>query len=84
MMNGVGNMRKSDMSEWQPIETAPKHKQIICAHEDHRWIRFGILYPELPSRWYYSTTNERNQFGSDDPPTHWMPLPEPPKKETAR
>lgn len=67
------NQRNND---WQPIETAPKDGKsilvvngnwIVTAHW-HRsqqcWASCGPTYERLP--W-------------DEQPTHWMPLPEPPK-----
>lgn len=76
------------MSEWQPIETAPltgvgpMGPQIVCAHAEKRWIRFGRYYGQVRS-WYYSGTNERSQYvqADGDAPTHWMPLPAPPATE---
>ena len=69
------------VSQWRPIADAPKDgTQIICGHDKRRWIRFGRYYPEL-KRWYFSGTSERSQFAEieGDAPTHFMPLPAPPK-----
>ncbi len=68
------------MSEWQPIETAPKNfAQLICGHNQHKWVRFGRFEPIL-KRWYYSGTSERSQWAQieGDEPTHWMPIPKAP------
>lgn len=70
---------------WRPIETYHsadgfvKVKQVLCAHSEKKWIRFGRYYPEM-KHWYYSGTNERSQWSQvqGDAPTHWMPLPMPP------
>ena len=68
------------MSEWQPIETAPKDGTACLVTYD------GIV---VPARWRLSRIS-KNLFGwhldnwSDLDiefamnPTHWMPLPEPP------
>lgn len=70
---------------WRPIETAPRTSRgpfgpnLICAHSEKRWIRFG-RYDQMGRRWLYSGTSERSQWAQveGDAPTHWMPLPEPP------
>lgn len=70
--------------EWQPIETAPTGKlgaiQMLLCHSKKKWVRMGRFYGEA-GVWYYSGTNERSQWAQveGDEPTHWMPLPEPPK-----
>lgn len=75
------------MSEWQPIETAPKDVEILCfcpletpqivscikreftmLKDDFDWE--GIEYTDEALRDIVPTGAE---------PTHWMPLPEPPK-----
>jgi hypothetical protein len=64
--------------EWQPIETAPKDgTKIIC------------YSPEAPGgkirvTWYRNPSDHAGYLGWGEfnmvywPPTHWMPLPEPP------
>ena len=69
-----------DRFSWQPIETAPKDGTPILAYEPT---------PGSPTEEdgrYYITTGYRvrNQYrtGTEhENPTHWMPLPEPPKEE---
>jgi hypothetical protein len=66
------------MSEWQPIETAPKDKVIdIWLKNGHRWS--DCYYDTICHEWrtsrpagYLISVHERGV-------THWMPLPEPPK-----
>ena len=71
------------MSEWQPIETAPKDRMILGYIPDPpEWSSiYGhvrvILADEFDGRLV-----EWTHFAGDDTttvvPTHWMPLPEPP------
>ena len=78
------------MSEWQPIETAPKDQYVdILAAEPNEddpgsfmqyvctWAPAEFLSPDKPRKkmrygWMVLGADEMN-------PTHWMPLPEPPK-----
>ena len=65
------------MSDWQPIETAPMDgtevllfgdrfdSAYLCAFHDGEW-KYAGRYPDC---WDGGIVN----------PTHWMPLPAPPK-----
>lgn len=71
---------------WQPIQNLdPKLKlkgvNLILAHDEHGWIRFGRFFPNQ-GEWYYSGTNERSQWAQTkgDEPTHFMPMPPRPIK----
>ena len=73
------------MSEWQPIETAPKDDTLRFLLEPKelsgrtRYGRVSVGY------WAVSRQHIAGGYWSDDSlagisqPTHWMPLPEPPK-----
>jgi hypothetical protein len=67
---------------WQPIETAPKDgTSVLLADNDEiqicQWSErnvFGVR------EWCYGhCEGEYNSRYTFDCPTHWMPLPEPPK-----
>lgn len=67
------------VSEWQPIETAPKRGDVLlwfdnCVHEGC-WIR---KQREFVEGWYWAGYSERPTGPLY--PTHWMPLPDPPKE----
>jgi hypothetical protein len=72
------------MSEWQPIETAPKDGTMVLLLEHRRaysssTIDFGCFeFIEISDtdghRIYDWTSND----GRIEEPTHWMPLPTPP------
>lgn len=60
------------MSEWQPISTAPKDLTVILVWDmSGRTGEIELAYWER-DRW-------SNYEGFTIEPTHWMPLPEPPK-----
>lgn len=59
------------MSEWKPIETAPKDGMVLVAgfwDDGRSWRDIGHCdHLGVVGRWDYNLE-----------PTHWMPLPEPP------
>ncbi len=65
-----------DAEGWMPIETAPKDGTVILL--GHEAAVFDGWWYEAESAW---VDGERNMY--DDychyNPTHWQPLPEPPK-----
>ena len=69
------------MSEWQPIETAPKDGTVIL-----QWHPCGNLWPAyyLIVQWSPSCEAWMSPIDTDSsyffPGTHWMPLPAPPHK----
>jgi hypothetical protein len=81
------------MSEWQPIETAPKDGTDIIAMYIHIstqivhaafWMSCveGLDDPEDEGWWTYDWSEvSRTKMTGWMTPTHWMPLPEPPKDQ---
>lgn len=74
------------MSEWRPIDSAPKDGSAVLLFGGEGC--FGWTPPanmaDLPlsiSRWsedrWVEATGE--QYQPHDGPTHWMPLPDPPR-----
>lgn len=66
---------------WQPIETAPKDRTVIwCYLPDFdeqaclRWVTFDDW-----SGWLYVESVLNDCLDIELAPSHWMPLPEPPK-----
>lgn len=59
------------MSEWQPIETAPRDGTLILLCETpHNWIGIG-RHVDLPNDKLWLLENGWQVYA-----THWMPLPE--------
>ena len=80
------------MSEWQPIETAPKDgtrvllfPQYCVAHwefGDENWMIAPLDMSEMPVEERFKGTFYciyPEVIYEDGVPTHWMPLPEPPQ-----
>jgi hypothetical protein len=68
------------MSEWQPIETAPKDGTHIILFwpyvTDEGHVTSGYWY--LPGEGEIAGWHSWDVNGYATPPTHWMPLPAPP------
>ena len=57
------------MSEWREIETAPHDgTNILVSHKGADWV--------FVARWFKGYWKANSVYCK---PTHWMPLPEPPK-----
>lgn len=75
-------------NEWQPIESAPKNcvRRDGKSHFGPRILVTGCLFTDttIASWWWWDGEWEHGAFLSDGngnvgAPTHWMPIPEPPK-----
>lgn len=62
-----------DARAWRPIETAPKDKSSILIIDSENFITIGEFSEK---RGCFANTEECWKI---ETPTHWMPLPEPPK-----
>ena len=74
---------------WQPIETAPKDQKVLvitCSGGIHigevflygkPFFRIKLDFGNVASTFYMPYSKDREEY---DMPTHWMPLPEPPKE----
>jgi hypothetical protein len=60
-----------DVMSWQPIETAPMAKPVICCFEG------GGVYIAHYSRAIEQWVSEYGHYLNE--PTHWMPLPKLPQ-----
>ncbi len=66
--------------EWQPIETAPERGEVLITGLNGnvpgqgRWVAMA----KRGSHGWYNGGDDTYTF---HPPTHWMPVPEPPKDE---
>ena len=73
------------MSDWQPIETAPKNKHLLFfGQQEHSQndsvtykgpMIFSGYWDEMDESWCARGSTWEGPFFN---PTHWMPLPEPP------
>ena len=64
---------------WKPIETAPRDGTSILVFTDR-----GVFEATFVSYWEFAVANYHGCLccsGRGDNPTHWMPLPEPPKEK---
>ena len=65
--------------QWQPLETAPKNGDMFIAYQNGsvyecRWVEYPPDLDHRGSAGFLDMTNDGIEY-----PTHWMPLPEPPK-----
>ena len=72
------------MSEWQPIESAPKDGTVVFLGWESK--EGEIIHPEERGLWNFVIDEWCHDGELEDyyvmfHPTHWMPLPEPPTKE---
>lgn len=71
------------MSEWQPIETAPKKR--VFSDGDHTYCQQILVFDGevVRARWWSHKSGAENFLkdgGRACYPSHWMPLPAPPER----
>jgi hypothetical protein len=78
--SGTSRNEKKAMSEWQPIETAPDHP--VCLVWDDYFGMKCARFDPLRKQWVSDGPYDWEVGGKeiDLNPTHWMPLPAPPKR----
>jgi len=70
------------MTDWQTIDTAPKDGTEVLCHYGQAWGGETVVLA-----WFKDWNGKGNgawvREGDNDyaDPSHWMPLPEPPKEE---
>ena len=62
------------MTEWQPIETAPRNVEVLTKIDDHNGERNVQTLTRMGSLWWVPNGSTYVYYS----PTHWMPLPEAP------
>ena len=68
------------MTDWQPIETAPKDTPILIYATETWRIRYFICVAKLGKYGWEAVGASGYECENDfEHPTHWMSLPEPPK-----
>ncbi len=75
-----GDSGDAQVLRWRPIETAPKDESIlvyITGATSGMDFEIAHCASDDPDGDWYSSTNLGGPF--DMPPTHWMPLHEPPQ-----
>ena len=67
------------MSEWQPIETAPMDERVVMGYFGPGHDRYGFAAISHFFKWEAMPKRLPTNWPITEAPTHWMPLPEPPK-----
>ena len=69
------------MSEWQPIETAPRDGTwvLVCGNGWAVTTAWYAMNERVGKAYWKADTEWDDDYLADRLPTHWMPLPEPPQ-----
>lgn len=66
------------MSEWEPITTAPTGERVLVYGAKR--LQWAVAEYTDKDGWEVESCSDRYSIY---PPTHWMPLPEPPSSRTS-
>lgn len=64
------------MDNWKPIESAPRTRKTILVFCNERKNQYTVSWNEHFNEWVHAGST---YAGLGEAPTHWQPLPEPPK-----
>lgn len=73
--------RLRSLTDWQPIETAPKDKDILLfvGETGEQFVAFwGVSLEDGDGQWIFARAKDLSFVVRN--PTHWMPLPPQPKE----
>lgn len=70
------------MSDWQPIETAPKDTKVVFGYFGPNELYFGAAAVGHLFQWETMPEALETGWAFSERPTHWMLLPSPPSAET--
>ena len=70
------NEREGEMSEWQPIASAPKGTVVMTKIDDGRGVRNTQSLKLIGRLWFYPDGSMYVYYT----PTHWQPVSDPPKE----
>lgn len=67
---------------WKPIETAPKdgrHVLVAVTNDEPGYVAEAYYEEDADRGWFSANTHWTDYVDGQLFPSHWMPLPEPPK-----
>lgn len=73
------------MSEWRPIDTAPKDgSHVMLGDAPEQYVCEGYYEEDGDRGWYMANTHWTDAYDGRVYPTHWQPLPSPPEMERTK
>lgn len=83
--DGVVEILRAALTEkepgWQKIETAPKNGKFLAVWHGYKYV-LVTHWNEHHKCWQIEPFSDTGMDETIDWPTHWMPLPRPPKGDT--